>query len=228
MRIVFLLLLLLSACKEDAPTGPAPTPSVTAVVVTTPATTPPILRACEVEPTTVALKWGSTKLPKTGTFVLESHLATKEDKFGTRLFPRNTTEDIQAHLDRACAELKKLGADCSKVYATKYHKEWTPPEGGKAGQGSVGDTKPTVIEEMWTCNMMWTKAPKAGTKFLATYKGKSVVVVMGYETGPGSSKWLGGCQGEVLWALGADDTSQITLMGTLKDQGIPAGPISCN
>lgn len=129
--------------------------------------------------------------------------------------------------------------ECSSVYSSKYHKEWTPPEGGKAGQGSVGDLKPSLREEMFIVNMMWAsgKKPAAGTRFLASFNGKNVVVIAGYETGPGDSKWLGGFQGEVFYFLGAKPSywqtsaSQIAgdkiTIAKLKDQAALPGPITC-
>lgn len=173
------------------------------------------------------------KLPITGKVVLESHLATKEDSFsGGRLFPNSSSEGIDSHLKKSCEALTKLipKADCKKAYENKYVKVWTPPENGKAGQGSRGDMKPSLLEEMFTCNMMWAKSsrPKAGEKWLATYQGKSVVVVMGYETGPGdTARWVGGCQGEVFYALGAPHQTTLTL-GRLTDQSLNIGPVACN
>jgi hypothetical protein len=137
---------------------------------------------------------------------------------------------MKAHLDNSCKELKNIRTDidCSKVYNTRYHKEWTPPEHGKAGQGCVGDKKPSLREEMFSGNMMWRsgKKPSPGTRFLASHNGKNVVFVMGYECGPSQSKWLGGLQGEVFYLLGASDNSEITIT-KLKDQSLLPGPITC-
>lgn len=241
--IILALFMVLVSCKEEekeSPSSPVP-PKETAVaqptappVVTTPAETqtppqaPQAKPSCEVVPTTVQLKWGAKKLPATGKFVLESHLATNLDTFEGRLFPKTGAEGITIHKARSCEAMRVLnGLDCAKMPDSKYTMVWTPAEGGKIGQGSVGDKKPSVVEEMWTCNMMWTKAPKAGTKYLMKSGNKSVVVVMGYETGPGSKEWLGGCQGEVMWVLGATNNSQLTLLGELKDQSLSAGPINC-
>ncbi|MEI7481802.1 MAG: hypothetical protein WCK75_05580 [Elusimicrobiota bacterium] len=188
--------------------------------------------SCEGSPLTMKLRGRTVTLPAKGLWTLESHLATKEDSFSRgSSFPRTVRENISAHLNKACARLTQLvpQADCGDVYDTKWAKEWTPAEGGKAGQGAV-PKRPSKDEEMWIFNMMWAgKAmPKAGTKFLATYNGKSVVVVGGYERGPSSRHFLGGFQREVLWALGAtEDSSKITL-STLKDQSVPPGPITCN
>jgi hypothetical protein len=187
--------------------------------------------SCEGYPLTMRLKGRSVTLPAAGVWTLESHLATREDSFSGRSFPRTVKENISAHTANSCSLLARAvnGVNCGEVYDTRWTKEWTPPENGKAGQGSVGNLKPSKTEEMWIFNMMWLgKAmPKAGTKFLASYNGRSVVVVGGYERGPSSKKFLGGFQREVLWYLGAEEgRSQITI-STLNDQSLPPGPVRC-
>ncbi|MDO8806331.1 MAG: hypothetical protein Q7R35_18095 [Elusimicrobiota bacterium] len=188
--------------------------------------------SCEGYPLTMKLRGRSVTLPAKGIWTLESHLATDEDSFpNKRLFPKSKRENISVHIANSCDLLNRLipGTDCGKVYKTKWDKEWTPPENGKAGQGARGNVRPSNEEEMWIFNMMWVgKAmPKAGTKFLATFNGKSVVVVGGYERGPSSKKFLGGFQREVLWALGAEQASSKVTLSTLSDQALPAGPITC-
>ncbi len=188
--------------------------------------------ACEGYPLTMELRGRSVTLPAAGLWTLESHLATDEDSFSSdKSFPGTVRENISAHITNSCARITELipGADCGEIYDSRYTKEWTPPENGKAGQGSLGDVRPSKEEEMWIFNMMWTdqSMPKAGTKFLAAFNGKSVVVVGGYERGPSSEHFLGGFQREVLWALGAvEDSSEITL-STLMDQTLPPGPVNC-
>lgn len=211
----------------DGIVGPATWAALTPA--TTPEPVPVPTGSCETEAYTAKLANQSDKvLPATGKFVLESHLASTADAFSGRAFPRSNTENIQAHLTNSCLILKMISKDvpCASVYNTKYHKEWTPPEGGKAGQGSVGDLKPALREEMFGMNMMWKTKPAPGTKFLASYNGKNVVVVAGYETGPRDAALLGGFQGEVFYFLGASSSSQITL-AKLKDQAAAPGPISC-
>ena len=180
--------------------------------------------------TAVTSNHGKIRFPVSGTFVLESHLATTSDVFPeNRSFPTSSTERIQTHLANSCAEIKKIeDVDCTRIYKTRAHKVWTPPEGGKAGQGSVGDMKPSIREEMFSGNMMWApgKKPPAGTRYLASLNGKYVVFTMGYETGPSDKKLLGGLQGEVLYFLGASDASKITI-SRLKDQSLLPGPIQC-
>ena len=188
--------------------------------------------SCEGSPLTMKLRGRSVNLPAKGLWTLESHLATKSDSFSRgNSFPRTVRENISAHINKACARLTKMlpNIECGDVYDTRWAKEWTPPEGGKAGQGAVS-ARPSQAEEMWIFNMMWAdkSMPKPGTKFLATYNGKSVVVVGGYERGPASKHFLGGFQREVLFALGAtEDSSRVTL-STLRDQSLPPGPVTCN
>lgn len=188
--------------------------------------------ACRSYPLSMRLKGRTVTLPAKGVWTLESHLATRADTFpGRRSFPRTVKENIPSHLQNSCGLLGKFvrGLNCGQVYSTRWDKEWTPPENGKAGQGAVGNTRPSAEEEMWVFNMMWVgkSMPRPGTKFLATYNGRSVVVVGGYERGPASGRFLGGFQREVLWYLGAtEDSSRITL-SALKNQELRPGPIDC-
>lgn len=81
---------------------------------------------------------------------------------------------------------------------------------------------------MWIFNMMWSgKMPPAGTKFLASYNGKNVVVVGGYERGPSSKKFLGGFQPEVLFYLGAEEGVSKVKLSALADQSLPPVPVNC-
>jgi hypothetical protein len=210
MRKTLLILLALSSCTVQPPKQPMP----------------PSAGRCDVVSETLQLANQKLALPATGKVVLESHLATTADSFaGGRAFPQNDSESISEHLARACALLPK-GTDCAKAYASKWVKLWTPPESGKAGQGSVGDLKPSPLEEMWSGNMFWTAAnkPKPGTRFLAQRGGKSVVVVMGYETGPRDASFIGGLQGEPINYLGSQDGIRLA---RLKDQSLDPGPLTC-
>lgn len=258
MRILVLVLLFLAACnifetgpvkKVDptptiSPTQPEPTPTsvptivevkpTSPVVAPTPLPTPVAkVNPCELAPYTMKLgnsKWQKdVVLPVSGKWVLESSLATKEDVFpDNRLFPKDSFELIQAHLDRSCVEMKKMGFKSCDIHQNYYVKQWTPPEGGKAGQAATGNLRPSVVEELMTCNMMWRSGakPKPGTKFLITRGSFSVVICMGYEVGPGSEDWLGGCQGEVFSALGGT-SDRVMKIGYLKDQTLPYGPVKC-
>lgn len=166
-------------------------------------------------------------LPAIGRFVLESHLTAVEDG-PDNWYPTSSTDGIEKHLSLSCASLPK-GTDCSKVYASQYTHVWTPAEGGLIGQGSNGNLKPPISQEVWSANMYWTAAnkPKPGTKFLACNMGKCVVTSTGWETGPSSPTYIGGLQGEVMYFLGADNTTKMA-WGRLVDQSQPLGPISCN
>jgi len=182
---------------------------------------------CELVQEDIVLRNQKVTLPASGKFVLESHLVTKADEFLG--YPKTITESIEDHLARSCYILRAIApgtsASCGEVYATKYHRQWTPSESGEIGQGSVGSLKPTVLEEMFSGNMYWTSRPYPGTKFLACTN-QCVVVAVGYETGPRSKKYLGGFQGEVHWFLGANSNSSV-YWGRLKDQTINLGPVTC-
>lgn len=196
---------------------------------TTAPTKSPVLEPgrCQVVDETRSLVGREMKMPAKGYFVLESHLATTEDDFPAgRLFPKDSTEGMDGHLARSCGLLG--GVDCAQVYSTKWHRVWTPPEGGKAGQGSVGDRKPTPEQEMFSGNMFWAfgTKPQPGELWLVKANGKAVVIAMGFETGPRSPDFLGGLQGEVLHALGATSKTEIEL-GRLVDQGMNLGPVNC-
>ena len=188
---------------------------------------------CAGGPLAMRLRGRTVTLPASGIWTLESHLATSEDVFpGGRAFPHGVKEEIERHLSRSISLLPggMRGAGRQAVYRTRWDYEWTPPENGRAGQGAVGGLKPKPEEEMWIFNMMWLgkSMPKPGTKFLATYNGRSVVVVGGYERGPSSRRFLGGFQPEVFWYLGAEEGSSRVTLSALSDQSLPPGPIDCN
>lgn len=171
---------------------------------------------------------GDIKLPAQGPLVLESHLATDQDKFA-KGWPTNGSEGIAAHLSRSCAELKRLGLkvseDCAEVYSNRYVKVWTPSEGGNIGQGSTS-VKPSVACETWVMNMYWKKKPPMGTRFMIEANGKRVIACAGFETGPNSAKFIGGAQGEVFWYLGISNQTPVK-MGRIDDQTLPYGPLEC-
>jgi hypothetical protein len=181
---------------------------------------------------TMRLRSRTVELPAKGRWTLESHLATQDDSFPkNRLFPKSSKENVSEHLARSCAEVQKFvpAATCDEIYNNRWTKVWTPPEGGKAGQGARGNLRPPSGEEPWIFNMMWVgkSMPAPGTKFLASFKGRHVVVVGGYEKGPASGRFLGGFQPEVFWYLGAEWGSSKVKLSALTDQGLPAGPIDC-
>jgi len=217
---------------------PLPTPRpepIPSPIPTPPPEVPPSYN-CELKIETIVLANGSKKFPRTGLIVKESHLATVEDDFPQgRLFPRDSTEEVRRHYNRSCARInkKRVLSDekpvpCLSIYPDPWDKEWTPPESGRAGQGSIGLKKPTVEQEMWSANMYWTgrSRPRPGEKFLITYNGRSVVVAMGFETGPYNKNFLGGAQPEVFWALKAQSESSMKL-GRLQEQSLPYGPVRC-
>ncbi|MDJ0597684.1 MAG: TIGR02594 family protein [Crocosphaera sp.] len=171
-------------------------------------------------------------LPIQGRFVEESHYATKQDNFPGNPnpnFPKSATEGIDKHLRRSAQLYQQYdpSSDVDTLYQTNWQTVWTPPEGGLHGQGSVGNLKPTVAEEMWFLTMMWANAnekPSPGTKFLISANNRHVVVVAGYETGPGSQQYLGGVTREVHAWLGTNNSSYLEIR-YLKDQSVPIGPV---
>jgi hypothetical protein len=189
-------------------------------------------RDCTLVKEVIQLKSGTVSFPTSGKIVIESHLATREDTFNSQaLFPADAKNLIQAHLDRSCEALRRLfpNEDCASLYRAPWSRQWTPAEGrGLFGQGSVGDLKPTVAEELWGANMNWGSGarPAPGTRFLASHGERHVVVVMGYESGPTSSRLLAGLQTEVAWALGVAN-DDIVEIGRLVDQQSPPGPVEC-
>ena len=199
---------------------------------------PPKETICEIEKISVkrgkfnskkeAYTWKDTVyLPKSGVFHQEGHLATKNDNFSkNRIYPQWETEDIMDHLSRSA---KILGAKVSDIYTNPWAKKWTPPENGRAGQGSAGKILPSVAEEMFIFNMMFRgdSRPPIGEKWLMSYNGKYVVVVGGYEIGPSSRSRLGGVQPEVLYVLGAKTPARLTIHGPLMDQSYKPGAINC-
>lgn len=175
--------------------------------------------------------WERTvKLPAIGKFVEESHYCTTEDDFRNgRLFAVSKDELMDRHLARSLKLYQTYDSSVSEesIYNHSWNREWTPPEGGEWGQGSVGDVKPSPEEELWLITMMWAPntKPKIGTKFLLSANGRHVVVVAGYETGPGSEEYLGGVTCEVHSWLQTNNSSQIEV-AYLKNQDVPLGPVA--
>jgi len=226
--ISFWIFLVVVVCALAGCTSGVPIPSDTVTSTSTSTSVATDTKIdCGVVTEVLKLKNQTVALPASGRFVLESHLVTKEDPAG---YPPTVTTNIQQHLDRACAKLQKYDArpSCSDVFTLVYHKQWTPAEKGKIGQGSIGETRPTAEQEMWGFNMYWTaeNKPKPGTKYLFSYNGVNVVGAGGFETGPMSAEFLGGVQGEMHWALKADSMSKIRV-GRLVDQSVPYGPAVC-
>lgn len=187
---------------------------------------------CAVTHESIELKSGTYTFPRSGKIVIESHLATNADLFARNaLFPGSVDELMGAHLERSCKALQESLplTDCREIYRFKWSRVWTPAEGGHFGQGSVGDRKPSVGEELWVANMNWAAGarPAPGTRFLATNGSHSVVVVMGYESGPSDASLLAGLQSEAAWALKVHN-SDIVQFGRMIDQHTGLGPIDCS
>ncbi len=181
----------------------------------------------------VSKHWERTIVfPVTGRFVQESHYVTNRDIFPQgRLFPSTVTENINHHLSRSFDLY--LSYDNSMLYNSLYNNiwktQWTPSEGGEIGQGSVGNIQATELtpeSEMWMMTMMWAPGhrPARGTKFLISYNNRRVVVIAGYETGPGSQTFMGGVTCEVHSWLRADNNSSLKVE-YLKNQSVPVGPV---
>ena len=173
-------------------------------------------------------------LPKKGRFVGESHYVTKSDVFPHgRFFANKKDENIKKHLQRSFELYKAYDPDMTfdRMYQYKWSKQWTPAEKGKIGQGSVGEIQVKELTpemEMWFMTMMWANGerPKRGTKFLLEANGRAVVVVAGYETGPGQEQYLGGVTREVHMWLGTSNNSKIKV-SLLQSQYEPLGPVTC-
>jgi hypothetical protein len=177
--------------------------------------------------------WERTiNLPTSGKFVQEAHYVTLKDTFKNgRLFADTIDENINLHLNRSFKIYQSFDSiiQFDELYNNKWKKRWTPAERGKIGQGSVGDIQKKELTpelELWMMNMMWAKGerPKRGTRFLLTYNNRKVVVISGYETGPGQEKYLGGVTCEVHAWLGTNGNSEIKIE-YLNNQNNPVGPI---
>lgn len=203
------------------------------------------VQKCETDDFKIKLAYGTFSLPKSGTMPMESHFVSKDDDFGFGVWPASQSEKMDQHLKASCVLLKSIDSglsdDCKGVYSGLHYKRvWTPAEGGQIGQGAVGNTKPSLEEELWLGTMKWkvtcsgalwwkkcsSSKPSVGTKFLVQANGKSIVAVFGYEHGPYSHKHLGGLSPEAHWFLGTNNTSKIKV-SYLKDQTLKPGPINC-
>jgi len=203
-----------------------------AIVRAAPGSAAPLAQVdCALTKQSISLKNRTIIFPATGAITIESHLATTEDRFPqNRLFAVEKHERLDSHQARSCQKLLELpiGAICADAYKDPQVQEWTPPEHGLFGQGSVGDRRPTVLEEMWSGNMYWTahSKPKPGTRFLVTHGRKHIVLVMGYETGPTDPAHLLGVQSEVAYYLGLEN-DHVVKVGRLVDQSASPGPVEC-
>jgi hypothetical protein len=186
---------------------------------------------CTVAKESVALVHGTVSLPASGAIVIESHLATTDDRFpDQRLFPTTAEEKLGFHLVRSCQILLEALADakCTDAYADPDVQVWTPGEHGALGQGSVGNLRPPAGQELWSGNMYWTNKskPAPGTRYLVSRGEKHVVIVMGYETGPTDALYLLGVQSEVAYYLGIKNHATVQV-AHLVDQSVSPGPVAC-
>lgn len=174
---------------------------------------------------------GEITLPAVGKFVCESHYAIKDVQYGGRNFPSTKDLGIDAHLNDSISALKKWFPNVTKeeIYNNSWERQWTPANDGtinEFGQGSLGDVKPSIEEEIWQGNMYFVKNPGKDERFLLTNPKtkKSCVIQMAYEQGPGSTTFLGGVVPEVQWYLGADNETKLTLEKV--EDGTPLGPVT--
>ena len=186
---------------------------------------------CALKTESIALVKRTVVMPTSGPIVVESHLATAEDRFPmNRLFPKSSEERLGLHLVRSCQILLKIRPDakCVDVYSDPNVQVWTPAEGGAQGQGSEGNLKPPSSEELWSGNMYWTakSKPAPGTRYLVSRGEKHLVVAMGYETGPVDVTLLLGLQSEAAYYLDAKNDDSVNV-GRLVDQAVLPGPALC-
>lgn len=178
--------------------------------------------------------WDRTiELPYSGRFVEESHYVTSSDKFLSP-WPKTKKEEIHHHLKESLRIYRRFEpkATLADLFPNSWNKEWTPEEGGRFGQGSVGDlqrSELTTSMEMWFMTMMWANGerPKPGTKFLLSTNDKHIIVVAGFETGPSDQKYLGGITREVHHWLGTNSQDSIKIQ-LLENQSLTPGPIRCH
>lgn len=205
---------------------------------------------CAFAPMTVELEYGKRRikveLPAKGSLVEESHYVTTEDDL-PEIYPRPMTvqpkgeravqcdEGIDAHIKRSFELYRKFKPD-AKFEAVYYHwweKAWTPQEGGECGQGSIGDLQLELLTpemELWLLTMMWTEEtrPPPGSRFLVSHRGKHIVAVAGFETGPDVRKFLGGVTPEIHDWLGTMNSTRNMRVAYLADQTLDPGPIDCD
>lgn len=182
--------------------------------------------ACLSKRVKIDLRDGRTiELPIMGRAVVESHWVSTADLFTRGVYPVHEEHRIDEHLKMSCNILGK--SDCSDVYNAPFKRKWTPPEGGGWwGQGSRGFYRPSIEQETWgaTLNMKKNFAPN--TRLLVHYGNRSLVVSVGHEIGPASSKYVMGMSSESHWYLGTNNESFIELEYPIN-QDLPLGPIKC-
>lgn len=160
------------------------------------------------------------RTPALGPVVLEAHLVTVDDGFGSG-WPTSFTDSIVDHY---------AVSEAATGFVADRNQPWAPAgEGGSEyGQGSTGVKLP-VLDEAWYVNMYWKPRPPGGTRVLVydPATGEAVVASGGYETGPGSNESIGGAVEEIHLALGTTHQDRL-VMGFLADNQLPLGPIDCD
>ncbi len=190
---------------------------------------------CALESTTEKLNRPGTSIqfPNIGKIVIESHLRTNDETYGgPGGFPTTATSGINEHLARHEGYLRLFGVSSAAVYVRDFEREWTPAEeGGVYGQGSEASL-PSIEEETFGANLPWkaghpSRAPE-NWLIQNPANNRSVIVRLGYESGPTfSSKFIAGAQPAVHFFVGADNDTQLVI-GKLKDQSLPLGPVECD
>jgi len=160
------------------------------------------------------------QMPATGPVVLEAHLVTVEDGYGTGSndpWPSSITEGIEDHYE--------LSQDATG-FVLYRDQSWCPQESCEYGQGAYAAKVP-VEDEAWYICMYWSDRPDPGTRMIVMNDdGRAVVAAAGYETGPGDLSNVAGVTEEVHHYLGTGHHSILTV-GFAVDQTLPLGPIIC-
>ena len=172
------------------------------------------------------VRQGTVKTPATGLIVEESHYVTKEDEMNG--YPSTTSDRVQKHIDLSKEYLMNKYAK-APAYNQSWQKAWTPSENGSIGGNARGE-KTTLEQEIFQANMYFKRSsfPARGEKWIIknAKNNKSVVVSVGYELGPGGTKFVAGTSIETHFFLGSNNDSELTI-GKLKNQELPYGPADC-
>ena len=159
-------------------------------------------------------------MPATGAIVLEAHLVTVDDGYGTDgsgPWPATITESVPEHY---------LTSEALTGFVMHRTQTWAPQESSQFGQSASYSKLPTE-DEAWYVNMMWSSRPAGGTRMILTdASGRAAVVAAGYETGPGDLSRVGGTVEEVHHWFGTGHLDELTL-GFAVDQTLPLGPVVC-
>jgi hypothetical protein len=160
-------------------------------------------------------------MPATGPIVMEAHLVTVDDGYGTSgedPWPEGITEGIRDHYRTS---------EAATGFVMHRGEPWAPEENSNFGQAAHYAKLP-LVDEGWYVNMMWTPRPDDGARMILVHPttGRAVVLAAGYETGPGNLDWVGGTIEEAHHYLGTTHGSELTL-GFAVDQSLPLGPVEC-